>query len=53
MSKVFNVRLEADEIKKLHEIAVSLNYFYNGKPAFSKVLKDIAKGDLIISQKIS
>jgi hypothetical protein len=53
MSKVINMRLEEEEIKELHKIAVSLNYFYGGRPAFSKVLKDIAKGNLIISKKIS
>lgn len=53
MSRVINFRLEEDEIKELQKIAVSLNYFYNGKPALSKVLKDIAKGDLIISKKIT
>jgi len=52
MSKSKHYRLTEEEIKKLDEIAISLNYFYARKPSFSKVLKDIAKGDLIISQKI-
>jgi predicted DNA-binding ribbon-helix-helix protein len=52
MSRVFSVRLEDEEIKELHKIAESLNYFYGGKPAFSKVLKDIAQNKLIISRKL-
>jgi hypothetical protein len=52
MSKVFNLRLKEEEIKELQKIAVSLNYYHGGKPSVSKVMKDVANGDLIIAKKI-
>lgn len=52
-TKVIAMRLSPEEIEKLHSIAESLNYYYANKPCFRKVLRDIVKGDLIISKKIS
>lgn len=53
MSKVFSLRLEESEIEEFKKIAISLNYFRGGKPQVSKVFREIAKGNLIVSQKIT
>jgi hypothetical protein len=52
-TKTIGYRLTEEEVAKLNEIAISLNFFYGGKPCFTKVLREIAKGNLIISQKIT
>ena len=51
-TKPIGFRLTKEEMEALNKIAVSMNYYYGGNPNFTKVLKDIAKGDLIISKKI-
>ena len=51
-TKVINMRLNKEEVEELEKIAISLNYFYGGKPSLSKVLRQVAKGNLIISKKI-
>ena len=53
INKSVAFRLSQKEIDALNNIAVSLNYFYGGKPCFTKVLRDIAEGNLIISKNIS
>ncbi len=52
-TKTIGYRLTEKEVEILNEIAISLNFFYGGKPCFTKVLRGIAKGNLIISQKIT
>lgn len=51
-TRVINMRLNKEEVEELEKIATSLNYFYGGKPCLSKVMREVAKGNLIIAKKI-
>ena len=53
VNKSVSFRLSQEELDKLNKVAESMGYYYAKKPCFTKVLREIAKGNLIISKKIT
>jgi len=47
------IRLTKEEEQQLNSIALKLGYMYNGKPSISKILKEVAKGNLKLFSEVS